>query len=331
MTVTHLLVGPRPHGVVRFGWDLYRRMQQDGFDVHRQWTAHHGDVSTPSTAGVVHLQFTDRLFGDSPECAARNVAALGARTMGAMTATLHDVPQPSDGKNFARRTAAYAEVSAACRAIVVSSHHERELLRDCGIEPSRCAVIPLPVGPQAVAPATRGPGRTVGVFGYVYPGKGHAEVLAALPDHGGVEMLAIGETSSGHDDLALDLQEAARRKGVKFTLTGYIADSRVQPLLQRVTVPVVAHRHISASGSLNSWLSAGRRPLAPTHRYTVEFENRNPGSLALYPDTADGLRSAIDNALDAPESTWLEAGMLLSPAPSDVARHYADFFADCHP
>lgn len=330
MTITHLLVGPRPHGVVRFGWDLYQRMQIDGFDVRRQWTAHHGSLSAPSDDDAIHLQFTDRLFGDSPECAARKVASLAAGAQGRMTVTFHDVPQPSDGRNFARRTQSYAAVSAVCRGVVVSSSHERELLRDCGIEPPNLAVIPLPIDPPASAPDGRGPGRTVGVFGYLYPGKGHAEVLAALPDSADVEMLAIGETSLGHDDLVITLAESARRKGVGFRVTGYVADARVQALLQRVTVPVVAHRHISASGSINSWLSAGRRPLAPTHRYTVEFEDRNPGSLALYPDSADGLRAAIDDALAAPESTWLAAGTVLTPGPGDVARRYADFFADHH-
>ncbi|MDA2893820.1 glycosyltransferase [Mycolicibacterium sp. BiH015] len=327
MTVTHLLVGPRPHGVVRFGWDLHRRMRTDGFDVCRQWTAHHGSVSLPLRADAVHLQFTDRLFGDSPEVAAENVASLAAAARGKVTVTLHDVPQPSDGKNFARRTEAYAAVSAACHGVVVSSHHERELLRDCGIEPSRLTVIPLPIDPLTCAPAARACGRTVGVFGYIYPGKGHAEVLAALP--AGAEMLAIGETSRGHDDVAIDLQHSARRRGVTFRVTGYIADSEVPAMLQRVSVPVVAHRHISASGSINSWLSAGRRPLAPEHRYTSEFEERNPGSLTLYPDTAAGLRSAIEYALATPESTWLTAGTVLSPTGADVARHYWSFFAEC--
>ena len=328
MTVTHFLVGPRPHGVVRFGWDLHRRMRTEGFDVRRQWTAHHGIVSMPLRVDAVHLQFTDRLFGDSPEIAAQNVASLAAAARRKVTVTLHDLPQSSDGKNFARRTEAYAAVSAACRGVVVSSRHERELLRDCGIEPSWLTVIPLPIDPLVCAPAARGSGRTVGVFGYIYPGKGHAEVIAALPS--GVEMLAIGETSLGHDDVAIDLQHSARRKGVTFRVTGYIADSQVQAMLQRVAVPVVAHRHISASGSINSWLSAGRRPLAPEHRYTSEFEERNPGSLMLYPDTAAGLRSAIEYALATPESTWLTPGAVLSPTRADVARHYWNFFAECH-
>ncbi|OAN38716.1 hypothetical protein [Mycolicibacterium iranicum] len=330
MTITHLLVGPRPHGVVRFGWNLYGTMRAGGFDVRRQWTAHHGILSTPLRADAIHLQFTDRLFGDCPEYAADTIASLAASALGQTTATLHDIPQPSDGKNFARRTEAYAAVSAACQGVVVSSHHERELLRDCGIEPSRLAVIPLPIGPRACAPATRGCDRTVGVFGYIYPGKGHAEVLAALPESGGVEMLAIGETSLGHDDVAIDLQTCAHRKGVTFHVTGHVADSQVPAMLQRVAVPVVAHRHISASGSINSWLSAGRRPLAPTHRYTLEFEERNPGSLTLYPDTAAGLRSAIEYALATPESTWLTADTVLRPTPEHVARQYAEFFADCH-
>ena len=70
--------------------------------------------------------------------------------------------------------------------------------------------------------------------------------------------------------------------------------------------------------------------MAPEHRYTLEFEERNPGSLMLYPDTATGLRSAIEYALATPESTWLTTGTVLSPALADVARQYWTFFAECH-
>lgn len=327
MTLTHLLVGPRPHGVVRFGWDLHEMMRAAGFAVRREWAAHFGCLTTAGAAGAIHLQFTDRLFGACPEDAAALVTSLAAAHPGRVTATLHDLPQPSDGTNFSRRTAAYAAVADACDGIAVSSDHERELMRDSGIHAAQVAVIPLPIAPRVTSRPAGRPRRSVGVFGYLYPGKGHAEVLAAAAEFAGLDVVAIGESSPGHADLVTELKEAAERRGGVFEVTGFVPDSRLVPMLQEVAVPVVAHRHVSASGSINSWLSAGRRPLAATNRYTVEFESRNPGSLTLYPDTPVGLRDAIGVALAAPATTWLSADTVLSPAPERVARLYHDFFA----
>ena len=56
-----------------------------------------------------HLHFTDRLWAGSPAEAAALVERIAART--ALTVTLHDVPQASDGPgNLPRRTDCYARV-----------------------------------------------------------------------------------------------------------------------------------------------------------------------------------------------------------------------------
>lgn len=312
------LTGPRHHGVVRFGLSLGM-----------------GHVWSPDLEGLlgglgeegVHLQFTDRLFGDTPEAAACAVAAIAARTR--VTVTLHDLPQHSDGANADRRAAAYADVAARSAGVAVSSEHERELLRDIGVDVSSVAVIPLPIEhPTAVR---RGPGgvRTIGVFGFLYPGKGHEEVIEAcaeLPSD--VEVHAVGEPSAGHHDLVAELTGRAAGQGRRFVVTGHVGDDELIEVLQRVTVPVVAHAHVSASGSLGSWLSAARRPLVTTNRYTREIADRNPGMLALYP--AHGLPGAIRAALDAPQSSWLPEESVPRPSPADTARAYRAFFDRWH-
>lgn len=327
MTVTQALVGPRHHGVVRFGLALHDAMRTSGLPLRQVWTAAVAELTGALDPGPVHVQFTDRLFGDTPHAAARAIADLARRTT--VTATLHDLPQPSDGANTARRRAAYAEVVASCAGVVVSSAHERELLRDSGIDVAPVVVIPLPIAPREPAAIRPVPHRAIGVFGFLYPGKGHDEVIAATaalpPD---VEVHALGEASAGHGDLVDDLTEQARRLGRRFHLTGHIPDHRLTEVLQRIAVPVVAHTHVSASGSLGSWLSASRRPLARENRYTREVEDRNPGMLALYP--ADGLREAIRFALDTPESTWLQKDSVPRPTPSDTALAYHDFFERWH-
>jgi glycosyltransferase involved in cell wall biosynthesis len=329
--IAHVVIGPPRHGVVRFGHDLHETMVDCGLPTalwqadraeHLQWT---GD------AAGLHLQFTDRVFGATPEDAAeavRTIVATADRAGLRVTATLHDLPQPSDGRNHQRRTTAYADVCARVHAVVVSSEHERALLG--GYAPQRVAVIPLPVtfifSEQTVPQSL-----SVGIFGFVYPGKGHLEVLDALS--GGVddiELIVIGEVSQGHDDLVDTLHRRADTAQVRFRLTGHVPDSDVAEVLRGVTVPVTPHRHISASGSINSWLTAGRRPLAPANRYTEEIMGRNPEALQLYPDTAAGLRTAISRALDDPALTWLPESAVLTPSAEDAAAQYARLFAAWH-
>ena len=287
----------------------------------------------PAVCGI-HLQFTDRVFGSTPAAAAeavRAVVAGAARQNLRVTATLHDVPQPSDGEHFRRRTEAYGRVCDALHGVVVNSRHERLLLAECGIHPERIATVRLPVRVEpAVMPAATQP-PTVGIFGFLYPGKGHLEVIAALrgldPTLG---LLAIGEPSAGHDDLLLELREAAARQGRTVVVTGHVPEPALDAALREVTVPVAHHRHVSASGSLNAWLAAGRRPLAPRNRYTAEMSEGNPDAFALYPDDEDGLRHAIGRAVADPTLTWLLPGTVGTPTAAEAAESYHQLFARWH-
>ena len=326
----HLVAGPADHGVVRFGLDLHRQLRHNGFGVSLCRRA--AADAMVSRRGGLHIQFTDRLFGATAEAASGTVGTIAAAVRaagGRLTATLHDLPQLSDGDNFRRRTAAYLRVAGSCDAVVVSSEHERLLLQDNGINAPNVTVIPLPidryVGTCAPAPS---PGRlSLGVFGFLYPGKGHDDVIAAAADlPSDVEVVAIGSPSAGHEDLVTDLSAGAARQGRRFRVTGHVDDRDLPGVLRQITVPIAAHRHISASGSLNTWLAAGRRPLAPVNRYTSEIERRNPGTLALYEDTTDGLRYALRAAIRQPETTWLPADIAVTPSPRDAAAAYTDFF-----
>jgi glycosyltransferase involved in cell wall biosynthesis len=333
--VVHLIVGPEHHGVVRFGMELQAALCAGGFAGGQL------RVGGPSglarglvAAGLgVHLQFTDRLFGtDAHQAAAvvRDLAAHVQRRGGRVTATLHDLPQPCDHANYATRAREYASLSTILDGIVVSSDHERTLLRDIGIH-GPVTVIPLPIPVPVAERRTAAEARSVAVFGFVYPDKGHAEVLAAmqgLPRD--VLMMAVGEPSPGHDDLIHGLNQQARDQERSFVTTGYVPDDRLTALLQAVTVPVVYHRHVSASGSLNSWLSAGRRPLVPANRYAREVARRNPGALRLFDDGPGGLSSALRAALTEPSSTWVPPGTICSPTPGEAAASYRRLFEAVH-
>lgn len=312
----HLVVGDTQHGVARYARQV------------AGWTGAEVVTTTGDVApgARVHLHFTDRPHGATPAEAAAAVEALAARTR--LTVTLHDVPQPTDGPTFPERVACYRRVLAAADGWVTNSEHERRLLLRWCLPPSGTGtVVPLPVVPlprRVVAPAatpaptptgtastTPAPRlRSVGLFGFVYPGKGHLPVLRAtaraLREHRGlgpVELVVAGRAAPGHAAELARLVAEGLRLGVPVRVTGAVPEADVHDLLGTVDVPVSAHRNVSASGSVNSWLAAHRRPLVRDGVYAREMAALRPGSLTLFRD-AD-LADAVAAALRDPASTWL--------------------------
>ncbi|WP_447643732.1 hypothetical protein [Nocardioides zeae] len=307
-------LGEETHGVTRYALEVAR---WSGAPVARR-TA---DLRPGSR---VHLHVTDRVLGRSLEAAALAARELGARHH--LTVTLHDVPQPTDGDAFDRRVECYRAVLAAAAGWAVSSHHERTLVERWCHPRTPGQVVPLPVVPMGgvAAPVVPAAPSSVGVFGFVYPGKGHAEALAAvaaLPAAlGAVELRVLGAAAAGH---AADLEELVRRGrdlGVPVRVTGRVPEHGVAAALRDVTVPVVAHRNVSASGSQNSWIAAGRRPLVRDGVYAREMADLRPGTTTLFTDA--GLASAVAAALEEPASTWLAPGVDVAPGPAEVAEAY---------
>ena len=284
-TVQFHHVGPSTNGVTLFG----RRLEQAVNDVV-------GDGSrTPTATGIVHLQFTDRIWGSDVRRAAatfiRDTADLRQQTV----VTLHDVPDPhGPPARYARRAEAYGAIARAVDQVVVSSHHEADLLarldRRC-----RPIVIPPPVpnwvpGPAARTTRAADDERTVGIAGWIFPGKGHRAVIDAVAacNHSqpALRVVAMGQTSPGHDELTAELTRTARRRRVHFSVTGWLSDAQQVAHLRRVGHPVVAHERPSASGSTLAWIGAGRRPLVRRNPFAEELSRRAPGSVTLY-DAAD--------------------------------------------
>ncbi|MFC7431669.1 MULTISPECIES: hypothetical protein [unclassified Agrococcus] len=312
MTVPLLLHrGDAQHGVDRYARDLAAAVARLDPTVELRMP---GDVPAGSR---VHLHFTDRLWGSTPADAATVVEGIAAHAR--VTVTLHDVPQPSDGAGLDRRAAAYRRVVDAATAVVCSSEHERSLLRAHVGADVAAHVVPLPCEPPAPASPPAHPRREIGVLGYFYPGKGHSEAVeasAALPSP--LPVVAIGRAASGHEGELAELVAHAAASGVAVTSTGFLSDDALRERARATAVPVVAHRHVSASGSLTTWLAAGRRPIVVRGPYFAEMDALRPGTMTLVDE--DGLAAAIERAVADPASTWLDAGVDVRPTLDDVAR-----------
>lgn len=387
--VCHVVVGPPHHGVTRYGLALVDACTSSpGGLTHR--LVHLGDredLTPPSSveADIIHVTFTDHLFGSDPASAARAVARLVAEARrpgpaagllydpadgGApageaaqavsgtgeesrragetegrigeagdrprLTVSVHDVPQPAEGEDrYARRARGYAALAEQADAVVVNSAHEAAFFD------SDASVIPLPIeDPRPQPPVAArcedvsrqvdGAGDTtgdaavptVGLLGFVYPGKGYERVIEAAP--AGVLVRALGAVATGHDDYAAQLSALAAERGVDFEVSGYVPDSALAAELDAVTVPVCPHRHVSASGSLNTWIAHNRRVVVADGPYMREVAERwservvlagerGPGQGAAVVHDAPGgasggdvpdLASAIESMLGDPASAW---------------------------
>ncbi len=320
-----LIVGPPEHGVVGYARSLASALD-----------AAPADDAPKGGEGVdrAHLHFTDRLFGPDPERAADRIAGLAQQRR--LSVTLHDIPQPSDGEaSMIRRAAAYRSVIRAARGVVCNSEHEAELIRRHVDAEAVLEVIPLPVeslsessiaGSSAASTAPLE--STVAIVGFIYPGKGHREAIDALAEahqRHGPDLLprtvtAFGRASVGHERDVDALQAHAQRRGVGFESTGYLSDVALLARCTAAAVPLSAHQHISASGSINTWLSAGRRPLVLSGRYAREMASLRPGTLRLVEplDLAD----AIADSARHPEGTRLAGTVSLRPVLADTVESY---------
>lgn len=327
----HLAIGPREHGVVRYAVSVQEALAGGDRD-HRllRMDAPHDPMSADVRSA--HLHVTDRLFGRTPPEAAEAVLEIVDRVSGPVSVTLHDLPQPSDGAGMQHRTTFYRRVADAAAGVIVSSRHEASLFADFVDSNRDVQVIPLmiPDGREATRP--RPTTQTVGVLGFLYPGKGHIETVRALSGvDKNVGFLALGTPSPGHEHLADEIREMCAGSDRACEITGFLSDDELWKRAREVTVPVAHHRHVSASGSINAWISAGRRPLVPRTSYTEELASRAPGVVWMYPDEESALDAAIEQALSNPDLTWLDSSTVPSPTPAEVADAHERVLRQWHP
>ena len=187
----HLIVGPAGHGVTEYALGLARATEAE---VIREETF----GGSPLT-GPVHVTFTDHLFGDTAE-------GLLARIDGSLSVSLHDIPQPEEGaERYARRARVYRKLVEKADVAVVNSNHEAAFFD------AAPTVIRLPI-PVIDSPFNPEPG-SVGVLGFLYPGKGHEDLIEALPDH---RLRFLGAVSHGHETWAENLDAE---------ITGWLSDA----------------------------------------------------------------------------------------------------------
>lgn len=285
----HLVVGPEGHGVTVYAENLAAAV---GAEVIRM--EEFDPTETPHPNEPVHITFTDHLFGANPDEAVR--AVLNYIADRPFSLSLHDIPQPQEGQErFAKRRAAYEKLAAAATLVTVNSHSEAAFFDGTATNP---LIIRLPI-PRIDSPFRPEPG-TVGILGFIYPGKGHEELITALAGTD-YQLRFLGGVSIGHEEWAHSLAEHAE-------ITGWLTDEELAEEAGKIEIPVCAHRHYSASGSLMTWLGAGRNVLASDSPYTREISDWLPGRITLVQPGSwqEAIAAFNPRQMDPPNYGWAE-------------------------
>ncbi|WP_257478701.1 glycosyltransferase [Acidipropionibacterium jensenii] len=336
--VLHVVAGPDHHGIARHAQQLVTLGQAPCLRLldaaSREPRTLARTITTAADGRGVHLHLNDTLLGPGTVGV---VAGVAARVP--VSLTLHDLPDPREGAaRYDRRARACAELWRLSCGVVVASWHERGLLvdaaRHAGEEPDGLppvAVVPLPLAPPvADAPVDADHLEpVVGVLGYVYPGKGHEQAIHLAAALGLPGVVALGTPSHGHQQLVDDLHARAQALDTSFEVTGFLDDDALLSRARRVAVPLAWHAHASASGSIGSWLEAGRCPLVADGGWVRELAERCPGAVTVVGDQ-DALRTLAAIALADPSTTVLAPGTRLRPTPVEAWQATRDAVARFH-
>jgi glycosyltransferase involved in cell wall biosynthesis len=237
---------------------------------------------------------------------------------GALVVTLHDIfdREGIRERYLALDTWSLRWLGRAAERIVVHSEIEVDRLRGI-IPPERLRVIPhfverrqLALSPaEARARLGLTDRRIVTLLGFVYGRKGHRYAVEAVPDlPADVLLVYAGGPVAGRSyvhDLAVAKAEELSL-GDRFRITGYLSDEELETWIAATHLAILPFTDLSASGSLSSWIAAGKPMLVTDLPGFREYEARAPGAMRFFgpPEPgplAAGIRAALDGPLPDPD------------------------------
>jgi len=252
-----------------------------------------------AAAEVVVMQWNRRGWGRHGRSLVRLLRFRRAYR-GALVVTLHDIFERQGLRQRWLQPEAWSLRYLGRVADRVVVHSEVEVERLGGlVPPERIAVVPhfverreLALGPaearQRLGLAGR---RLVTLLGFVYGRKGHRYAVEAVPDlPDDVVMVYAGGPVAGRSfvyDLALS---KARELGLghRFRITGYLSEDDLETWIAATHLAILPFTDLSASGSLSSWIAAGKPMLVSDLPGFREYERRVPGALRFFAPTEPG-------------------------------------------
>jgi len=232
---------------------------------------------------------------------------------GALVVTLHDVFDRTGLRQRHLQPDVWSLRWLGRTADRIVAHSQIEVERLRGIIPvDKIRVIPhfverreLALTPEeARAKLGLSDRRVVTLLGFVYGRKGHRYAVEAVPfmPDDAIMVYAGGpvEGRSFVHDLALSKAQELGL-GDRFRITGYLSDEELATWMAATHLAILPFTDLSASGSLSSWISAGKPMLVSDLPGTREYGRRVPGALHFFgPTEPFPLGSAIRELLAKP-------------------------------
>lgn len=282
-----------------------------------------------SRAEVVHIQYNRSIWGDG-FYQIRALRSFTGHCSARLVASLHDV-YPRDPwqdwkrkqptlerrvrrwfKGLMRRTPgnyALRLLFDRCEAVLVCFEIERERLSGFG-DQHKMRVIGHFVEPRSSLPDRQesrnllgvGEQRVVTVLGYIHPRKGYdlvVDALPLLPDD--ILVVFAGMASPGNESTLQRWLKRARKQGQEHRLrvTGYLEEDDQARWLVATDLGVCPFRFFSASGSMTTWISAGRPVLCHALAQIEEYRKTAPEAFHTFePYSAEAFAAAVIAALE---------------------------------
>lgn len=146
-----------------------------------------------------------------------------------------------------------------------------------------------------------GPGPVVTLLGFIHERKGHRLAVESLPLLPGVTMVFAGRAAPDAEPFLAELLDRAARLGVadRLVVTGYLEEAALDLWLTATDVPVCPFTFASASGSIATWLSAGRGVVMSDLPQAAELARVSSTAVRPFaPYVPEALAAAVQECLD---------------------------------
>jgi glycosyltransferase involved in cell wall biosynthesis len=209
-------------------------------------------------------------------------------------------------------------IGRRCGCLLVCSQEERARLTDF-LSTASVAVIPHFVEERFLSLGREDAKLSLGLagmhvitlLGYVYPRKGHGLLIEAMRElRSNVHVVVAGGVEPHNADYLENLRDSARASGVlqRLHITGYLSEAELERYLAATDVAACPFTTFSASGSISTWISAGKRILATDLPQVMEYNRLEPGAIETFsPYASAALAAAIQRLLETGANNQLAA------------------------
>lgn len=183
-------------------------------------------------------------------------------------------------------------LAARAGRLVVCSEQERVTLQSAVASP-HVRVIPHFVEERPILPSSDDARRKLGLegfrivtlLGYIHPRKGHRlalEAFARLPAE--FVLVFAGDAPRGGEQFLQRLLARAQELGIRdrVRVTGYLDEDTLDDYIAATHVPVCPFSAVAGSGSMSTWISAGRMFLSSDLPLVREYNSMATDAIATF-------------------------------------------------